>query len=552
MKKNNSLVLSQKKDSSSKGCGGFLLIVLLLAAGGFFFRNYINNQIRLQVMKPDKYFEWVYEKNASAVAKGISADGEAAEDKEKDIIQQAVQVTAHLDAGEDLQELMQIVPELTQVESDLVDDDVFGFIIEQAGETLSKLDSAEVSVFSNFDRHAQNANIDLSLNNRHVINVETLTDIDNQLIYYRLPKLSEHWILPEQNTGTLINNYDSMLQNNPAQYIIPEIIAEMLPRYTKTAVSEISGVEINKGSSVSIGSMTVKYTKMSVDIDSDTAYDMLIALLEEVKADKTINEAADSISTVVSTNFRSDIQNTIDSLKQKKAHQENRFLCTYTTYVNDKGDICGVSIESNEQIAFEAVVGRKLRQIAGTVSGSSGSDEISLTLDATAGSDGVNGSLTGTLEQNNETHEIKIDISGLRTSSLKKDKAKGSIKMTMDSRLLAEITFSADENGCTIVMPLNAAEKSLGTLALTIAYYEATEITVPDRSEAYTPDEYFSAEKFPQIAKKDDYIAFCTELLTGLGMDESKAKSTAEASAKLLYVRSALDIKGKLKDLLPF
>ena len=132
----------------------------------------------------------------------------------------------------------------------------------------------------------------------------------------------------------------------------------MIPRYTKTAVSEISGVEINKGSSVSIGSMTVKYTEMSVAIDSDTAYDMLIALLEEVKADKTINEAANSISTIVAEDFRSDIQNMIDSLAQKKAHQENRFLCTYTTYVNGKGDICGIRIESNEQIAFEAVVGR--------------------------------------------------------------------------------------------------------------------------------------------------------------------------------------------------
>ncbi|MEE3404275.1 MAG: DUF6583 family protein [Acutalibacteraceae bacterium] len=551
MKKNNSLVLSQEK-SASKGCSGFLLIVVLLAAGGFFFRNYINNQIRLQVMKPDKYFEWVYEKNASAVAKGISAGGETVEDNETDIIQQAVQVTAHLEAGEDLQELLQDVPELMQVVPDLVGDDTFGFITELAGETLSKLKSAEVSVFSNFDGHAENANIDLSLNNRHVINVETLTDIDNQLIYYRLPKLSEHWILPEQTTGALINNYVPMIQNNPAQYIIPETIAEMLSRYTQTAVSEISGVEINKDSSVPIGSMTVKYTEMSVDIDSDTAYDMLIALLEEVKADKTINEAANNIRTNASEDFRSDIQNIIDSLTQKKAHQENRFLCTYTTYVNGKGDICGISIESQDQTAFKAVVGRKLRQIAGTVSGSNGSDEISLTLDATADSDGVNGSLTGTLEQNNETHEIKIDISGLRTSSLKKDKVKGSIKMTMDSRLLAEVIFSADENGCTIVMPLNFAEKSFGTLDLTIAYSEATKIKIPDRSEAYTPDEYFSAENFPRIAKKDDYIAFCTELLTGLGMDESKAKSTAEASAKVLYVTSALDIKGKLKDLLPF
>ena len=160
--------------------------------------------------------------------------------------------------------------------------------------------------------------------------------------------------------------------------------------------------------------------------------------------------------------------------------------------------------------------------------------------------------MTGTLEQNNETHEIKIDISGLRTSSLKKDKVKGSIKMTMDSRLLAEVTFSAGENGSTIVMPLDFAEKSFGTLTLTIAYAEATKITVPDRSEAYKPDGDFSAKDIPQIAKKDDYIAFCTELLTGLGMDESKAESTAEASAKVLYVTSALDIKGKLKDLLPF
>lgn len=546
MKKNNSIVLSPE-NGSSKGCAGFLLIVVLLAAGGFFFRNYINNQIRLQVMKPDKYFEWVYEKNASAAANGISGGGEAAEDaddEERARIQQAVQVTAHLEAGADLPELMQTVP-------DLINDDAFGFITEQVEETLSKLESAEVSVFSNSDRHAQTSDIDLSLNNRHVINVETLTDIDNQLIYYRLPKLSEHWILPEQKNGALIN-YDSMIQNNPAQYIIPETIAEMLRRYTETAVSEISGVEINKGSSVSIGSMTVKYTEMSVEIDSDTAYDMLIALLEEVKADKTINDAANSIWTNASADLHSDIQNMIDSLRQEKAHQENHFLCTYTTYVNGKGDICGVSIECQDQTAFKAVFGQKLRQIAGTVSGSSGSDEISLTLDAAAGADGVNGSLTGTLKQNDEIHEIKIDISGLRTSSLKKDKVKGSIKMTMDSRLLAEVTFLAEENGCTIVMPLNVAEKSLGTLALTIAYSEATKIKVPDRSEAYTPDGYFSSKDIPQIAEKDDYIAFCTELLTGLGMDESKAKTTAKASAKVLYVTSALDITDKLKDLLPF
>ena len=544
MKMKNSIVLSRKKGSSSKGAVVFLLIVVLLIAGGFFFRDYIVNQFRLLTMKPDKYFAWVYEKNASAAAKGISAGGEIAEEKEKNNTPQAVQVTANLEAGEDLSAILQ---EALHVGAD----DAFGFLAGQAGETLDKIETVEVSALVNSDSHAQDANIDFSLNDRHVINIETLTDIDNQLMYYRFPKLSERWILPDSTYGSMAE-YGSVIQNNPAEYFTPETLSEMIPRYTETAVSEIGGVEIEKRSPVDIGSMTVKYTAMSAEIDSNTAYDLLIALLEEVKADETINEAVNGMKATSSEDFRANIQQTIDSLTQKKTRQENTFLCNYTTYVNGKGDICGISIESKDSTLFEAVFGQKLRQIGGTVSAKSGSDGIDLTLEAKAGSDGINGTLSGTVTANGTSHELEIGIEGLRTSTLKKGEADGSITVKFDGKQLTEITFTADENGGTIKMPVNLADKSLGTLTLTLERTEATEITVPDRAAAYTPDGKFSVKDIPQIAEKEDYIAFCTELLTGFGMEESKAKTTAEASAKLLYVSSALDIAGKLQDLLPF
>lgn len=135
----------------------------------------------------------------------------------------------------------------------------------------------------------------LTLGRQNVISADMVADLEEGEFFLKVPELSDKYlgINLEDITDESFESdtYAELLQG---QYqIVAALDTDMLEKltlsYLETALACIDDVEVSSDE-LSLGDVSHKYTKISVDIDEDTVRNMLEAVLTKLEKDKDFEE----------------------------------------------------------------------------------------------------------------------------------------------------------------------------------------------------------------------------------------------------------------------
>ena len=263
--------------------------VLAVGAGGTLIAyntsDFVKNKIKLATLSPEKYYAWVNEENSKEATKKFAdsykelADlmsGNSKDDTSSDF---KISYSATDDVKSEL---------LTTIfgtgYEEYEDNDTKEFIdvinninkITLGSNSASKGNNGSGSVFA-------------AVNDETLISLEYALDFEGLSCFFRIPQLTEKYIginfneileeeISDNEAYEKFNNY----LKDPESLISASELEELLNKYSNIWYTTIDDVELEKKEDVDIGDITVKYTKLTFDLDSYLVYYLSKKNLKEI------------------------------------------------------------------------------------------------------------------------------------------------------------------------------------------------------------------------------------------------------------------------------
>lgn len=296
------------------------------------------NYVKKTVMSPEDYYRSVETK---AFAEVVSAVGSAYEDYLNVGLAEEMKssVTFGVSIGEEIR----------------------SYLEAYTGEDFSWLDTVRVEGYSQkWGEDKAAVSMDLMLDGgaqtekETVVTADMYVDMNRGKLYFRVPELSDEYA--EVNLADEYYDYEdvkaglgmfaSVLKECPDRAAVEEIAN----RYINAVFEGVGDVEKDSGK-LSAGGVSAKYTTLEVTIDTKTAKNVAINVLEEFIKDKQIEDII--IETVPVMNPYMDgheayemlIEEAKDALEEVKEteidREDNEEFCKMTVYVDSKGEIRG-------------------------------------------------------------------------------------------------------------------------------------------------------------------------------------------------------------------
>lgn len=550
-------VKKQKKGKGKKIAIISGITAAVLVGGGIAAYNlsdFVKNQVNLLIMKPDKYYAWVTEKNASVyadkAAKSYSDDIDTFDNGKTTSIELKYDISD--EAKDILIEKINEDPDNTSADIDMLSkiinnaDDLSILLTGQSKETDAKL------------------SLGANLNDDSLLTFDMAFDFLNPKLFMRYPEMKEQWIgmdLMESIYSNMENDDDkeafdkvfSFYQgiiDDPSEFISPKELKAAVNNYSAAWIKSISNVDRKRREKVSIGDITTKYTTLDVDIDSELAVDILRNILKEASDDKVIKRTVIDRLDLLSEDEYEDLFDTV--LKASKfVDTDNDDIVSLKTYIDPLGTIRGFSLYEDDTEVFYALGKHKddySIKFSVTVDGT---EMVSFVIDAEETSkDTYEGTLSINLdeefvsffvneEESAEDYTITMDFEDMTIGSLDNIKLTGDAVLNIPDHEPIKLEFNGKDKTQSISYNIEFDGTDYGEITLTFKTKDKSSFEIPEVEDSYmvAPEEADSFD-FYDYMEYDDILTFASDLLIKIGFDEDIAAEVAENVADDIFYGS--------------
>ncbi len=550
-------VKKQKKGKGKKIAIISGITAAVLVGGGvaaYNLSDFVKNQVNLLIMKPDKYYAWVTEKNASVyadkAAKSYSDDIDTFDNGKTTSIELKYDISD--EAKDILIEKINEDPDNTSADTEILE------------KIINNADDLSILLTGQSKETDANLSLGANLNDDSLLTFDMAFDFLNPKLFMRYPEMKEQWIgmdLMESIYSNMENDDDkeafdkvfSFYQGiigDPSEFISPKELKAAVNNYSAAWIKSISDVDRKRREKVSIGDITTKYTTLDVDIDSELAVDILRNILKEASDDKVIKRTVIDRLDLLSEDEYEDLFDTV--LKASKfVDTDSDDIVSLKTYIDPLGTIRGFSLYEDDTEVFYALGKHKddySIEFSVTVDGT---EMVSFVIDAEETSkDTYEGTLSIDLdeefvsffvneEESAEDYTITMDFEDMTIGSLDNIKLTGDAVLNIPDHEPVKLEFNGKDKTQNISYNIEFDGTDYGEITLTFKTKDKSSFEIPEVEDSYmvAPEEADSFD-FYDYMEYDDILTFAADLLIKIGFDEDIAAEIAENVADDIFYGS--------------
>lgn len=318
-----------KKKITKKLIAAFIVLALLisLSATAFAFQDTLLNTYAMMTKSPEEYYAYIEKK--------------AIEDSVDKLVPYLDLYSKNMEgaykASVDISYDRETVNSLLQ--------STVGMRMEDLESSLGiSLDSIGMDATIATKDGAVYDSIGISLNQIDLITIEILMDTLKQEMLMRFPELSSAYIKESYATEEVdMNMYYALLEK-----LTSEKTADFMKRYGNIVTDNMNNVVLSKNEKLTVDKLTVNSNKLTVTIDNESAYKIILAILDEAKEDEYLYEFL-PLFEITEEEFMTAIEEAKDSLKE--AYESDNAVdgsIEMDVYVNSRGEIIGREITAIE------------------------------------------------------------------------------------------------------------------------------------------------------------------------------------------------------------
>lgn len=498
---------AKKRKGAVVGCvtAGALAVIAGGGAIAYNVSDFVKNQVKLRISKPENYYSWINEKNSSEFASKISENYRQIIDEQKNGV--TSNVSLKFDLSDDA--------------TSMIDEAMSGMDL-----SLNSIESVGINMNSLLKGTKGSGNVSASINGENLATIEMATDVSASEAFLRIAGLSDQWmnisseLNIEMDENTSISDLESI--------ITPEELESLVTKYVDLYNSFMTDVEIEKKEEITIGDIKVEYTVAEVAINEEKADEISEGFLKAVKEDELIKSiVVDRTKSATADEFNEEIDNAISELKDNTSLDGT---LTVKTYIDAKGNIRGFSADNSENAGDNVrfIMGKENSEIRAEIVANEASEEIFRTDISLTENDKT---YNGTVNVDAGGEKIEFEIDNVTVTDEKKCLMDGKISLTVAGQTYS-LDLKAGDNSQSVSSDIVIEGVNYGKLTVEISSESGAEVTLPDKSTAYD----IMSDDFPtDYVSQEDATSFIKEILTKIGFDDTMAEEIAKESTNSIY-----------------
>lgn len=508
--------------------------------------DFVKNQVNLLLMKPEKYYTWVTEKNTSVFAEKAAESYEEQLDKFNSGSTTSIELKYN--ASDEAKNIL--IEKLLENSDDTAENtDILTDIINNT-------DDLSITLTGQSKKSDSMISLGANHNGESMISFDMFLDLVNPKLFMRYPEIKEQWICmdfqsdidssiessEDETTLKKVFEYYQEIIQDPSVFISPKELENSINNYLNVWTKSVADVERERREKVSIGDITVKYTSLEVDIDGDLASRLLRNFIRELSDDKVIRRAVIDKLDLVSDDEYDDAFDTLLT-SSKLLDSDKDEMISVKTYIDPTGKIRGFSVCGDDVEIFYAL-GKSKDDFSIEFSVTTEDTEmVSLVLNAEETSkETYKGSVSLELdeeftavfedsEEDAEDFTISLDFDDMTIGSLENIRFNGKAVLHNSDIDDLKLKFSSKGKTQSITYSIEEDGVEYGDISLIFTIKDKASFEIPDAEDSYIVDtENSNSFNFFDYVEYDEVVDYFTDLYIRLGVDEDTAARIVEES----------------------
>lgn len=526
--------VKKKKGAGLAIAGGLLAGVVVLGAGGgiaaYSLSDFVKNQVKLRVSKPENYYAWVTEKNSADFSTALSTKyGETIKSTEKG---NKSAVSVKWDISDDVKNYL--IEEAFGSDASYMDDDS-----QKLLDIINNLNSAKLGVITDSKDAAVSSSAYLEVNDERLFTFENALELEPFSQFYRIPELNEQWlgvdmssVMDDEEIKDLLDSYKKFMED-PGSVLSPEELEKEIDRYVGVWNSSTEDVTIEKKEEVQIADITVNYTVATVEVDAEKARVIAENFINSAKEDEILRGImTDRTGAVTNEEFDEALNGVLEEMKDLDDGDGKMIV---KTYIDPKGDIRGVNIsytDDEENIEFNFMTGRDGDQIRGEFFVKEGGTE-DFRIDLNAVDD--NKKYTGDIDLKTDGETVSVEFKELEAVDEEKGYVNGTITFVIPDTDPIVLALSSDGKSQKISTDIVVEKMDCGKITLEFSVDEVGDPQIPSKKDAFMVDPEDPDFEITDYVSEENINGFISDTLTKLGLDKDTSKDLADGITGTLF-----------------
>ncbi|MBQ8960107.1 MAG: hypothetical protein IJ071_02695 [Ruminococcus sp.] len=522
------------KKAAAIGIGAAVLI----AGGGaaaYNFSDLVKNQVKLRLMKPEKYYAWVNEENAKTA-------GEKAADAYREMLERR-------DKGQSGN--VSVKYELSDGVKDLLKEDLDD---EEISKVIDDAESFEIGCKVGMDDEAASGNYFINFNDDKLTTIDFALDQENMDTFVRIPDLSEQWLcisLGEAvddvyGSSSVMKAYKEFLED-PEAFLSPEELQDIVERYTAVWNSCFDDVDLEKKESVDIADITVDYTAITVEIDEEKADEIAEAFIDEARDDDVLkNILIDKMEICDEDEYDDFLDEALEEVEHEADYEYSDEVVEFTTYVDAKGVIRGMNITMGDEFDYTYLIGMDGDDIRGTMYfESDGEREFQADLTAEKSGKSCDGNIDITYNDSHydweadefvdEEKTATVEFTGFEIVNEDMGFFNAEVTVAIPDVEPFTISFTADDDTQEVSANINIDGTDYGKVTGYISVEEKADTELPSKDGAFVIDPEDDDVDFEEYVAEEDMNTFISDIVKKIGFGDKYASSIADEFCSEIY-----------------
>lgn len=529
-------------ETVKKGKGGLIAGItagaLAVVVGGgvaaYNLSDFVKNQVKLRISKPENYYAWVNDKNADNLAMQLSEQYRQALDKAEQ--GQKTSFSLKYDISEDARDY--IISDFFYIDEADPDDEEKSLI-----KSVKNLNSITIGADAEEKGDILAGSVYADFNSSRLITIDAAAAGSDKTGFVRIPELTEKWL--GIDAGALLDDsyyyYDDeekqtldavrAAMQNPGEYLSPEELEAEIARYVGVWNAAVEDVQIEKKESITINDITVNYTVASVELDERKADEIVVSFIEAVKNDDILKDLLiDRLGLTDEAEYTDDLNDIIEEYQHDDDYEYDTDIYTISTYIDARGDIRGISFEGKEDEKFIAIIGKDGDQIRGESYLIDGEEEFRIELTA----EDNNNKYSGNIDFIDGDDTYSVEFTDFEIVNEEYGYFNTELAIIVPDIDPIGISFTSDGSQQQISADIKSDGKDYGKLTLSFSAENGAEPVIPSKSSAYMIDEE-NSDFMADYVEQEKTESFISDLLKKLGFDSEVSEEISKFVADDLY-----------------
>ena len=507
------------------------VIAVAAGAGAIAYNSsdYIKNQVKLRMMKPENYYAWVNEENAQEYAAKVREQYEKSLEKIKN--GQSASVAVKYDVSDDVKNYL--VDDMLGVEYG--EDEETDMLID----IIKNINSLEIGSGAAVKSGDVSGDMYINFNDDKLMTVDYAMADGAAEMFMRVPELTERWLsmniedaleetYMDDDARELMDAYKEALKD-PESVISPEELEDMIIRYTKVWNDSIGDIKLERSEEIAVGDISMNYTVVSVELTNDKLVSIAENFINEAKNDEVLKRVViDKCKAVTEDEYVSQLDEILDDIKEQSSDE----TAVYETYIDPKGVIRGCALKSDDaKVEAKYIMGLEGDQIRGEAYIFEDGEE-AFRADLTATDSG--NKYTGNIDVKVEEETASVEFTDFEIVNEDNGFFSGDITINIPDVDPISLNFNSDGSTMEASTDIKIDDIEIGkfTLKLSEDFGKAPEIPSTDDAYMIDPESFSSLSDY---VSKEDAENFIRTVCTKIGFNDDYANQAAEAFAQGAY-----------------